>query len=201
MKFLNILAALSLVLFVGCGGGSSNKEQQEESSQGSANQQEQMAASSNVRTIDIIGVDQMKFTVEQNADGITVGDPVGPDKLPELQSITVKPGEKIRIRLTTRSKLPASAMSHNWILLKNSAEPEAFDNAASKAKDNDYVPSDMKDQIIAHVPLTSGGETHEVTFTAPEKTGEYNYICSFPGHFASGMKGVLKVEGGESTSM
>jgi len=201
MKFLNIIAALSLVLFVGCGGGSSNKEKQTDSSQSSANQQQQMTANDNVRTIHIIGVDQMKFTVEQKEDGITVGDPVGNENLPELQSITVKPGEKIRIRLSTHSKLPASAMSHNWILLKNSADPTAFDNAASKAKDNDYVPSDMTNEIIAHVPLTSGGETNEVTFTAPEQTGDYTFLCSFPGHFASGMKGTLKVEGSESTSM
>jgi len=199
MKFLNILAALSLVLFVGCGG--SSKKQQAESSQSSADQQQQMASNDNVRTIHIIGVDQMKFTVEQNEDGITVGDPVGNENLPELQSISVKPGEKIRIRLSTHSKLPATAMSHNWVLLKNSADPEAFDNAASKAKDNDFIPSDMTDQIIAHVPLTSGGETNEVTFTAPEKTGDYTFLCSFPGHFASGMKGVLKVESGDSTSM
>ncbi|HKK45802.1 MAG TPA: plastocyanin/azurin family copper-binding protein [Balneolaceae bacterium] len=200
MKLLNIIAALSLVLFVGCGGGSSNKKQAE-SSQESSGQKEQMASNDNVRTINIIGVDQMRFAVEKDEDGISVGDPVGNENLPELQSITVKPGEKIRIRLSTHSKLPATAMSHNWVLLKNSADPEAFDNAASKAKDNDYIPSDMTDQIIAHVPLTSGGETHEVTFTAPEQTGDYTYLCSFPGHFASGMKGVLKVENSESTSM
>lgn len=199
MKFINILAALSLVLFVGCGGGS-KKNQQQEQAESSTEAQEQMASNDGVRTINIIGVDQMKFTVKEKADGITVGDAVGNDGLLLLKSITVKPGEKIRIRLTTRSQLPASAMSHNWILLKNSAKPEAFDNAASKAKDNDYVPTDMKDQIIAHVPLTSGGQTNEVTFTAPEKTGDYTYLCSFPGHFTAGMKGTLKVQGESSDS-
>ncbi|MGD8426407.1 MAG: plastocyanin/azurin family copper-binding protein [Balneolaceae bacterium] len=199
MKILNFVAALSLVLFVGCGGGS-QKEQQTESS--SSESQEQTMANENdtVRTIHLIGIDQMRYVIEESAEGVAVGDPIGQDNLPEVKSITVKPGETIRIRLTTRSKLPATAMAHNWVLLKKSADPEAFDQAAMKAKDNDYVPSDMMDSIIAHVPLSAGGETNEITFTAPEETGEYTYLCSFPGHYASGMKGILKVEG-EATSM
>lgn len=188
MKFLNILAAISLILFIGCGGGSSDK-QQDESADGTA---EKMT---DVRTIDIIGIDQMQFVVEgEGTEGITVGDPVGPDNLLKITGITAQPGEQIRIRLTTRSKLPATAMAHNWLLLAMNADAEAFANAAAQAKDNDYVPSDMTDQIIAKTGLAAGGETMEVTFTVPEETGEYDFICTFPGHFASGMRGVLTVE-------
>jgi len=202
MKFLNILAALSLVLFVGCGGGS-QKNQQQEQAESSTESQEQMASNDNVRTINIIGIDQMKFTVKESEDGITVGDPVGKDDLLLLKSITAKPGEKIRIRLTTKSQLPASAMSHDWVLLKKSSDPEAFDQAASQAKDNDYIPPKKTDEVIAHVPMTAGGETDEVTFTVPEETGDYTFICTFPGHFSAGMKGTLKVqaESSESSSM
>lgn len=32
-------------------------------------------------------------------------------------SITVKPGEKVTIKLVNNTKLPAVAMSHNWVLL------------------------------------------------------------------------------------
>ncbi|WP_395086164.1 plastocyanin/azurin family copper-binding protein [Gracilimonas sp.] len=28
----------------------------------------------------------------------------------------------------------------------------------------------------------------------PEQTGDYPFICSFPGHYAAGMQGTLKVE-------
>src|SRR6056297_3058557 len=112
MKFLNVLAALSLVLFIGCGGGSS--EQQTESAQP---QEQETEMTSDVRTIDMVGIDQMKFVVAEDAEGISVGDQVGNNNMLLLETITAQPGEEIRIRLKTESTLPASAMAHNWILL------------------------------------------------------------------------------------
>jgi azurin len=85
-------------------------------------------------------------------------------------------------------------MAHNFVLLTMNADAAAFANAAAKARDNEYIPTDMEDQIIAHTDLAAGGETVEVTFTAPEETGEYEYICSFPGHYSGGMKGMLNVK-------
>ena len=85
-----------------------------------------------------------------------------------LESITAAPGEELRIRLYTESELPASAMAHNFVLLTMNADAAAFANAASKARDNDYIPTDLEDQIIAHTDLAAGGETVEITFTAPE---------------------------------
>lgn len=189
MKFLNIAAVLSLLLFVGCGGSGEQQQQTQETPE-----PQQTETTSDVRTIDITGVDQMKFTVEESSEGITVGDPVGNTELLLLDTIDAKPGEELRIRLTTKSSLPASAMSHNWILLAMGADAQAFANAASQAKDSNYIPEDMTDQIIAHTDLAAGGETVEVTFTVPEETGEYDFLCSFPGHFAAGMKGTLNVQ-------
>jgi azurin len=186
MKMLNILAALSLVLFIGCGGGGSESTEQAGSSE--------QATSGEARTIEIIGVDQMKFAVEANSDGISVGSEVGSDGLLQLETITAKPGEKLHVKLTTQSQLPKTAMAHNWLLLALNADTKAFATAAMKAKDNDYIPSDMQDQIITQTGLAGGGETHEVTFTVPEETGDYDYICTFPGHFVGGMKGKLVVE-------
>lgn len=180
MKFLNILAALSLILFIGCGGESDEQQQTESSTE-------------DVRTINIIGIDNMQFVVEENQEGISVGDPVR-DELLRLESITAQPGETIRIVLTTRSQLPPSAMAHNWLLLTQEADVQAFANAAVKAKENDYVPADMTDQILAQTGMAAGGETTEVTFTVPEETGTYEYICTFPGHFSAGMRGDLIVQ-------
>jgi azurin len=69
-----------------------------------------------------------------------------------------------------------------------------FAVAAAKERDNDYIPQDLKNQILAHTALAGGGETVEVTFTVPQEPGSYQYICSFPGHYASGMKGMLTVK-------
>lgn len=125
------------------------------------------------RTIEIKGNDQMKF---------------------DVTNITAKPGEEIRIVLTTVSKLPPAAMSHNVIVLKKDTDIEAFANASAMARDNDYIAPDKEGEIIAATALAGGGETVEVTFTVPEESGDYPYICSFPGHFLGGMKGVLTVE-------
>ena len=187
MKFINLIAALSLVLFIGCGGGSS--DQQTETS--GESQQTEMAGD-DVRTIEMVGIDQMKFVVDGEQEGITVGDSTGQGMV-RLESITANPGEQIRIILTTKSDLPASAMAHNWVLLTMEADVQAFANAAMKARDNDYIPADMTDQIIAQTGLAAGGETTEVTFTVPEETGEYEYICTFTGHYTAGMKGILNV--------
>lgn len=125
------------------------------------------------KVVEMKGTNQMKFTVTK---------------------ITAKPGQKITVKLTTVSDLPPAAMSHNFVLLKASANPSSFAMAAMKSKDNGYIPAKLKGKIIAHTDLASGGETVTVTFTAPEKSGEYPYICTFPGHFSGGMKGTLVVQ-------
>ncbi|WP_423823104.1 plastocyanin/azurin family copper-binding protein [Salinisphaera sp. SPP-AMP-43] len=107
--------------------------------------------------------------------------------------ITAAPGQKITVKLVNKSHLPASAMSHNWVLLKPGADAGAIDAAAQSAVDNDYIPASKSDRIIAHTGMVAGGESATVTFMAPEKPGDYEYICTFPGHFTAGMKGVLTV--------
>lgn len=182
--------ALSLLLLFGmltaCGGESGDQQQSSDQSETTAQ------ADDDIRTIEVIGIDQMRFAVENEQDGITTGGESG-DYL-QLESISAEPGEEIRIRLTTVSDLPASAMAHNWILLTMGADGQAFANTAARAKDSDYIPADMTDQIIASTDLAAGGETVEVVFNAPDKSGDYEYICSFPGHYAGGMKGTLTVE-------
>lgn len=125
------------------------------------------------RVIKIKATDQMRFTVE---------------------NIEAKPGETIKVELTVVSNLPKVAMSHNFVLLKQDADATKVATAAAKARDNDYIPADFTDEIIAHTSLAGGGDTVEVTFKVPEKTGSYQYICTFPGHFISGMKGTLTVK-------
>ena len=67
----------------------------------------------------------------------------------------------------------------------------AFAEAAMDAAATDYIPNGGAD-VIAHTKLIGGGEKDVISFKAPE-AGTYDYICSFPGHYAM-MKGVLVVE-------
>jgi len=197
MRYLTYIFPLILLFFTAFGGGGSDNESQTESNQSNSETQASTQQSSDVRTIDIIGIDKMKYVVKEEGEMIgtagTVQTAQG-DSYVLLESIDAQPGEKIRIRLMTKSQLPAQAMSHNWVLLKMSADPAAFSTAATGANNNGYIPSDMSEQIIAHTEMAAQGETVEVTFTVPEETGEYPYLCSFPAHYSAGMKGMLNVQ-------
>jgi azurin len=125
------------------------------------------------REIKITATDQMQYSVKK---------------------IDAKPGEELKIVLTVVSSMPKTEMSHNWILLAKGANPDGFVMAAAMARATDYLPAAKQDQVLAHTKLAGGGETVEVTFKAPAEAGNYNYLCSFPGHYAGGMKGVLAVK-------
>lgn len=193
MRLQYITYLLPLLLMVSaCSGG----EQQSQQSESEGTRQQAQAETDDVRTINIIGIDKMKYVVKEEGELIGTAETVKTadgDPYLLLQNIEAKAGEELRIRLTTVSNLPASAMAHNWILLEMGVDPAAFAQVATRAQNNDYIPQDRTDDIIAHTDLAAGGETVEVTFTVPEKTGEYDYLCSFPAHFMAGMKGKLIV--------
>lgn len=135
--------------------------------------QASLANDPGVKVVEMEGTNQLKFTVTR---------------------IEARPGQKIKVVLTTVSRLPKMAMAHNFVLLKSSADATAVANASARASDHEYIAPGMKDQILAFTGLAGGGETVEIIFTAPDEPGEYAYICTFPGHYAAGMKGVLTVK-------
>jgi azurin len=110
-----------------------------------------------------------------------------------VTTINAKPGEQITIKLTNKGTMPKMAAAHNFVLLKKGTDLNAFTTAAVMAGQTDYIPAKFKDQIIASTKLAGPGETVQVSFKAPTAPGEYQYICSFPGHFAT-MKGNLIVK-------
>lgn len=132
------------------------------------------AAGAQGRLIEIDATDQMKFSVT---------------------TITAKPGELLHVRLKAVGTMPKMAMSHNFVLLNAGADATAFANDAVMAAATAYIPAAKKAQVLAHTPTMVGaGETADVTFKAPAKAGTYTFLCSFPGHFAAGMKGTLTVK-------
>ena len=131
------------------------------------------AAASSVRTVEIVGTDDMKYSVT---------------------TIPAKPGETLRIRLTAKGALPKIAMAHNVVVLKADAKQIDFANAAALARATDFIPPDMKNQVLAATTLAGAGETVEVTFKVPTTPGTLPYLCTFPGHFAAGMRGTIVVK-------
>lgn len=145
-----------------------------------------------VRTIEVFGTDDMKYVVNEAADGLRTGAQSGQYVL--LEAIEASPGEEIRIRLTTNSNLPPTAMSHNFVLVELGTDVDAFSRASITARDNAYIAPDFEDQVIITTDMLGNGESDTITFTVPETPGEYDYLCTFPGHFAGGMFGKLIVQ-------
>jgi azurin len=111
-----------------------------------------------------------------------------------VTSIEAKPGEQLKIVLKNIGTLPKEAMGHNWVLLKKGSDAAAFATAAVAAKATDYIPANLKEQVVAHTKLIGPKQTDEITFTVPSEAGDYPFLCSFPAHFIVGMKGTLTVK-------
>jgi azurin len=124
------------------------------------------------RTITIAASDQMKF---------------------EPATIQAKPGEKLRIVLKPAGTMPKIAMSHNFVILKPGSNEAKFAEASAMARP-DFIAPALKSQVLVSTAMAGNGETVSAEFTAPAKPGQYTFICTFPGHFAAGMKGVLVVK-------
>jgi azurin len=126
-----------------------------------------------VRTIEITVNDQMKY---------------------DVATINAKPGETIKIKLKAAGSMPKNIMAHNFVVLKKTADVNAFVTKANTSNTTGYMPPDLKTQVIAASGLIGNGETTEITFKAPAAAGSYPYLCTFPGHYAAGMKGTLVIK-------
>lgn len=129
------------------------------------------------------------------AGGGTVVEIKGTDDMKySVTNIDAKPGEQITVKLTGVGSMPKLVMAHNFILLKKGTDETAFVNAAALARDTGFIAPAQKDHVLASTPLAGAGETVQISFAAPKVPGKYTYLCSFPGHYAAGMKGTLTVK-------
>jgi len=108
---------------------------------------------------------------------------------------TVAPGATIQLVFENTATSPS--MQHNVVVLASTEEGvfQKVGEAGTRAgSTNDYIPQEesLREQILAHTSMAKPGETVEVTFTVPEETGEYGYVCTFPGHWAT-MQGTMYV--------
>ncbi len=125
------------------------------------------------KKIEITGNDQMQYSTK---------------------AFEVTEGEKVVLSFKHIGQLPAVAMGHNLVILQAGTAVPAFATKCAPARDTGHIPQDeaSKKEMVAHTKMLGGGESDEVTFTAPA-AGEYPFICTFPGHFAI-MQGVMTVK-------
>jgi len=105
--------------------------------------------------------------------------------------IRAKAGQKVKLTLRHIGTQDVRVMGHNVVILKEGVNATVFASKAAKARENDYIPVDSK-EVIAHTKMIGGKQTTSVEFIAPA-AGTYDFICSFPAHFAM-MKGKFIVE-------
>ncbi len=109
-----------------------------------------------------------------------------------LSEIKVAAGKPVAITLKHVGKQPKNIMGHNLVILKAGVDMAAFATAAMAAQAEEYVPKSQADNVIAATKVLGGGESETIVFDAPA-AGTYDFLCSFPGHYAM-MKGKLIVE-------
>ena len=165
-----ILTVSMIALLAACGDPATTENAGETATEATQTTEDPALAAESI-SLELAGTDQMTFDKEE---------------------LTVRSGQKVTLTLTHTGTMAKSAMGHNFVLLADGTDLSEFGQKAAAAADNDYIPADAMDKIIAHTKLIGGGESTTVEFTAPA-AGTYLYICSFPGHYAT-MKGVLTVK-------
>ena len=112
----------------------------------------------------------------------------------DTREFTVKSGEKVELEFKNIGKLPKIAMGHNLVILKKGISSLKFGQKVMSmgANATNPLPEPSMVDVIAATKLLGPGESETITFTAPE-SGDYQFVCSFPGHFAM-MRGIMVVK-------
>ncbi|HUG12471.1 MAG TPA: plastocyanin/azurin family copper-binding protein [Opitutaceae bacterium] len=161
----------SLLVLAGCGG--SETKSAPTATEPAAAPPAAPADPEGVKVIRLTGDDLMKFNIT---------------------TIEATPGESLRVELKNIGRMPKQTMAHNFILLQPMADAQlnAIGIAASMAAPT-YLPKDMSNVLAHSKKILGPGESETIDFKAPTEPGEYPYICTFPGHFAT-MRGKLIVK-------
>ncbi len=112
----------------------------------------------------------------------------------DLTTIEAKPGQEVKLTLKNIGTMPKQSMGHDWVLLQKNTNASKFIEAGFASASTDYVAPEMASKVIAKTKVIGPGESETITFTAPSIPSSYDYVCTFPGHFAAGMKGILVVQ-------
>ncbi len=106
----------------------------------------------------------------------------------DVDRFQVKAGKKVVVTFVNPDFMP-----HNIVFV----EPDAANDVAmaalqlgAKGFEMGFVPDSNK--VLAASKLVDHGKEATIEFTAPTKPGDYQYVCTFPGHHIL-MRGVMQV--------
>jgi azurin len=108
----------------------------------------------------------------------------------DLHYFTVQAGKPVQIILDNTDNMP-----HNVVITVPGAFQEIALTAGAMSPPDDpkakaFVPDSPK--VLQSTPLVQPGESDTLSFTAPEKPGNYTFLCTYPGHWVK-MYGVMQV--------
>ncbi|XOV70737.1 MAG: PVC-type heme-binding CxxCH protein [Verrucomicrobiota bacterium] len=118
---------------------------------------------------------------------VTIG--TVPEKMQyDIKSFEVKAGAKVKVTFVNHDFMP-----HNIVFSQPKSANEIGMAAIQMAADGfakGFIPDN--DKIIAHSKLLQNKQLEVLEFTAPNEPGDYDFLCTFPGHHLL-MRGIWKV--------
>jgi uncharacterized cupredoxin-like copper-binding protein len=117
---------------------------------------------------------------------ITIGTKPGLKFTPE--QFQVKAGSKVQITFNNNDD-----MLHNLVVVIQGTAIQVGEAAMKlglAGQEKNYIPETSK--VLFHTKLLEPHTSESIYFIAPEKPGDYTFVCTIPGHFYT-MQGVMKV--------
>ncbi len=113
----------------------------------------------------------------------------------DIKEFSVSAGEQVELEFKNIGKMPKIAMGHNLVLLKKGVSAIAFGQKVlgMGASATNPLPEASMSDVLAATELLGPDESDTISFTAPSEAGTYDYLCTFPGHFAM-MRGTMTVK-------
>ncbi|MCC5906442.1 MAG: hypothetical protein JJU13_09560 [Balneolaceae bacterium] len=111
-----------------------------------------------------------------------------PGLLYDRDLIEAEAGSRIALTFTNDDD-----MAHNVVIVEPGKADEVGEAAMNLGLDADaleFVP--RVDDVIYHTSMLEPGQTETIYFVVPDKPGDYEFVCTFPGHHFS-MRGILRV--------
>jgi uncharacterized cupredoxin-like copper-binding protein len=104
------------------------------------------------------------------------------------EQFQVKAGSKVQIVFNNNDD-----MLHNFVVVIKGTAIEVGEMAMKlglQGQEKNYIPETSK--VLYHTNLLQPHTSETIYFVAPDKPGDYTFVCSVPGHFYT-MQGVMKV--------
>lgn len=125
----------------------------------------------------------------ENGPDMTIGLSTEPGLRYDQELITVQAGSRIALTFNNDDD-----MVHNVVIVEPGTADDVGVAAMNLGLDADaleFVP--RMDEVLYHSSMLQPGQTETIYIEVPDTPGDYQFVCTFPGHHIS-MRGILRVE-------